>query len=78
MNGRSLCVSINQSEVGTLQEVNGLWSFQYAPDWIYHPKGFALSPHLPMTAISLMDGPSQRPAQWYFDNLLAPRPLPIF
>ena len=30
MNGRSLRASIDQTEVGTLQEVSGLWSFQYA------------------------------------------------
>ncbi len=70
MNSRSLCASINQCEVGTLQEVNGLWSFQYAPNWIDNPKGFALSPHLPLTTDALLDGASQRPAQWYFDNLL--------
>lgn len=30
MNGRALRASIHQAEVGTLQEVAGLWSFQYA------------------------------------------------
>ncbi len=29
MSGRSLRASINQTDVGTLQEVDGLWSFQY-------------------------------------------------
>ncbi len=38
MNGRSLRASINQTPVGTLQEVGGLWSFQYATDW---PNGSA-------------------------------------
>ena len=33
MNGRALRASINQAEVGTLQEVAGLWSFQYAADF---------------------------------------------
>jgi len=70
MNGRSLRASINQTEVGTLQEVAGLWSFQYASAWMSNPLGFALSPHLPMTEESLLDGASQRPVQWYFDNLL--------
>lgn len=70
MNGRSLCASINQIEVGVLQEVNGLWSFQYSKTWLENPQGFALSPHIPLKSESLLDGASQRPVQWYFDNLL--------
>lgn len=70
MSGRSLRASINQVAVGTLQEVSGLWSFQYEGDWLANPQGFALSPHLPLTAEPLLDGASRRPVQWYFDNLL--------
>lgn len=70
MSGRSLRASINQQEVGSLQEVAGLWSFQYTPDWLANPKGFALSPHIPLSAQPLLDGASQRAVQWYFDNLL--------
>ena len=70
MSGRSLRASINQQEVGSLQEVAGLWSFQYTPDWLANPKGFALSPHIPLSAQPLLYGASQRPVQWYFDNLL--------
>lgn len=70
MNGRSLRASINQTEVGTLKEVGGLWSFQYAGAWLDNPQRFALSPHLPLTTESLLDGASLRPVQWYFDNLL--------
>lgn len=70
MNGRSLRASINQTEVGTLEEVGGLWSFQYAEAWLDNPLSFALSPHLPLAIESLLDGASQRPVQWYFDNLL--------
>lgn len=70
MNDRSLRASINQQEVGSLKEVAGLWSFQYAVSWLNHPQAFALSPHLPLTAEPLLDGASQRPVQWYFDNLL--------
>lgn len=70
MNGRSLHASINETEIGTLQEVGGLWSFQYSGHWLDNPRGFALSPHLPMTTESLLDGASLRPVQWYFDNLL--------
>lgn len=70
MNGRSLRASINQIEVGTLQEVAGLWSFQYAAGWLADPLSFPLSPHLPLTTEPLLDGASKRPVQWYFGNLL--------
>ena len=70
MNGRSLRASINGMAVGTLQEVAGLWSFQYAADWLRNPQSFALSPHIPLTAEPLLDGATRRPVQWYFDNLL--------
>lgn len=70
MSGRSLRALINQTEVGRLQEVGGLWSFRYAQAWLDSPQGFALSPHLPLSTAPLLDGASQRPVQWYFDNLL--------
>ena len=41
MSGRVLHASINQMEVGTLQEVDGLRSFQYAAEWLNHPQRFA-------------------------------------
>ncbi|MDP2126025.1 MAG: HipA domain-containing protein [Pseudohongiella sp.] len=70
MNGRSLTAWINQTPVGTLQEVDGLWSFLYSNDWLTNPRCFSLSPHLPLSSEPLPDGASQRPVQWYFDNLL--------
>jgi serine/threonine-protein kinase HipA len=70
MSERSLLASINDTVVGTLREVNGLWGFQYAKDWLDHPQCFALSPHLPLSSDLLLDGASVRPVQWYFDNLL--------
>lgn len=70
MNGRSLRASINETVVGTLQEVAGLWSFQYAANWLSNPRSFALSQHLPLRAESLVYGASKRHVQWYFDNLL--------
>ncbi len=70
MSARSLTVAINQLEVGRLQEVSGLWSFQYSPAWLANPQRFALSPDLPLTSVVILDGASLRPVQWYFDNLL--------
>jgi serine/threonine-protein kinase HipA len=70
MSGRSLHASIDHTEVGTLREVDGLWGFQYTDTWVHEPLAFPLSPHLPLTVTPLLDGASQRPVQWYFDNLL--------
>lgn len=61
---------INQTPIGLLEEANGLWRFQYSADWLANPNSFALSTHLPLTPNALLDGSSQRPVQWYFDNLL--------
>ncbi len=70
MTGRSLRALINQTEVGALQEVNGLWSFTYSDAWLNDGQHFALSPHLPLTTEPQLDGATRRPVQWYFDNLL--------
>jgi serine/threonine-protein kinase HipA len=70
MSGRTLLACINQTAVGTLEEEAGLWGFRYAKTWLANPQAFALSPHLPLTDEFLLDGASQRPVQWYFDNLL--------
>lgn len=70
MTGRSLRALINQTEVGTLQEINGLWSFTYSDAWLNDGQHFALSPHLPLTTEPQLDGATRRPVQWYFDNLL--------
>lgn len=67
---RYLIASINRFEVGRLQEVSGVWRFQYSPEWLENPQGFALSPHLPLASETILDGASLRPVQWYFDNLL--------
>lgn len=67
---RSLVASVNGETVGELQEVNGLWAFQYSPGWLASPTRYALSPKLPLQAQPLVDGASLRPVQWYFDNLL--------
>lgn len=58
MSGRSLRASINQAPVGTLQEVAGLWSFQYEADWLASPEGFSLSPHLRLTIQYIQDDAS--------------------
>ncbi|WP_434776556.1 HipA domain-containing protein [Pseudomonas oryzihabitans] len=63
---RELLAWIDDRLVGRLRDKNGIWSFQYEPDW----QAFALCPQLPLQSEPLIDGSSQRPVQWYFDNLL--------
>jgi len=65
---RELVASINGRLVGRLLEKMNLWSFEYAGEWIEN--GFDLSPHLPRAAGRIDDGASERPVQWFFDNLL--------
>jgi serine/threonine-protein kinase HipA len=70
MNERVLQAYINDVLIGTLHEANGLWGFQYSHAWLETPNRYALSPQLPLTPNLVMDGATQRPVQWYFDNLL--------
>jgi serine/threonine-protein kinase HipA len=67
---RTLVGYLNHRRIGTLSEGNDLWSFQYDPAWAAAPDSFDLSPALPRSTILHQDGGSERPVQWYFDNLL--------
>lgn len=67
---RSLTVWIAQRRVGLLVEDAGLWRFDYDPAWLQADDGFDLSPALARAQGSIVDGASQRPVQWFFDNLL--------
>ena len=70
MNTRSLNVLINDHQVGTLTEENGIWAFQYNEAWCASAGGFAITNALPLTGSIQRDGSTHRPVQWYFDNLL--------
>lgn len=67
---RELQVVINSDHVGTLRDQSGIWSLEYAPAWIADPNGYDLSPTLPRSAGAILDGSTERPVQWFFDNLL--------
>jgi serine/threonine-protein kinase HipA len=67
---RTLTVYLNDSRIGTLSEGNDLWSFEYDAQWAKAPDSFDLSPSLQRMRLSHHDGGSDRPVQWYFDNLL--------
>lgn len=70
MTGRQLNVWINLDLIGVLSEHNGLWAFSYAPAWLEKSAAYPLSPHLPLQQEQHIDGATDRPVQWYFDNLL--------
>ena len=67
---RKLLAYLNGRAVGTLAEANDLWTFEYDPEWAGLPDSFDLSPALPRSRLLHEDGSSERPVQWYFDNLL--------
>ncbi|MBT9291830.1 HipA domain-containing protein [Prosthecodimorpha staleyi] len=70
MAARTLVASINGQPVGELGEVAGLWSFTYVESWLENAQRYPLSPHLALRAEPHIDGGSNRPVQWFFDNLL--------
>lgn len=67
---RQLKVFIDQTPVGTLSEGEDLWVFEYEASWAKAPGGFDLAPGLPRAQLRQADGGTNRPVQWYFDNLL--------
>lgn len=67
---RRLDVRMDDVPVGTLAETANLWRFTYAPEWLGNPHRFPLAPGLPLQDQAIADGGSNRPVQWYFDNLL--------
>jgi serine/threonine-protein kinase HipA len=67
---RSLAAYLNDIRIGTLSEGNDLWSFEYDAGWANAPNSFDLSPRLQRSQLEHHDGGSDRPVQWYFDNLL--------
>ena len=67
---RTLVVWKDDQRVGELRDAGNLWSFAYDPEWCHSPDAVALSPSLPLQQEPIEDGGSQRPVQWFFDNLL--------
>ncbi len=65
---RQLEVWLDQHRIGELHEQGNLWALHYDAAW--RANGFDLSPALPRSAGDIQDGGSQRPVQWFFDNLL--------
>jgi serine/threonine-protein kinase HipA len=67
---RTLDAFINEQRVGTLSEGEDLWRFEYDPQWASASDAYDLSPRLARSELVHTDGGTDRPVQWYFDNLL--------
>ncbi|MDR5880418.1 HipA domain-containing protein [Caballeronia sp. LZ032] len=70
MASRTLIAYANGQRIGALNDENGIWSFRYDSDWITAKDAFPLSPAFPLSSVRVTDGSSERPVQWFFDNLL--------
>ncbi|WP_281271273.1 HipA domain-containing protein [Pseudomonas luteola] len=60
----------NDELIGELVEVNNVWSFTYSDYWVARKDAFDLSPSLSKAHRTIVDGSTERPVQWFFDNLL--------
>ncbi len=67
---RTLDAFLNDQRVGTLSEGDDLWRFEYDANWASDSNAFDLSPRLTRSQNLHADGGTDRPVQWYFDNLL--------
>lgn len=70
MSIRSLRVLINGQWIGTLFDERDIWAFQYTDTWCNHASGFPITAAFPLHTSLQRDGATQRPVQWFFDNLL--------
>lgn len=68
---RTLIAYANGNRVGILTEESGIWSFEYDSQWASDRSAYPISPAFPFDATQrVVDGSSERPVQWFFDNLL--------
>jgi serine/threonine-protein kinase HipA len=67
---RTLEAFLNEQRVGTLSEGEDLWRFEYDVHWARASDAYDLSPRLARSELIHADGGTDRPVQWYFDNLL--------
>lgn len=67
---KMLVACINEHVVGYLRDEGGFWTFEYDQNWIARPDNYPISPALPVRQEKFVDAGSERPVQWFFDNLL--------
>jgi serine/threonine-protein kinase HipA len=65
-----LFVYANGQRVGALTDENGIWSFDYDEQWVVSNQAFPISPAFPLGDRRVTDTSTERPVQWFFDNLL--------
>ncbi|KVK90886.1 HipA domain-containing protein [Burkholderia cepacia] len=70
MASRTLIASANGLRMGALTDDKGVWSFTYDAQWLASPRAYPLSPAFPLRAGTFTDTSTDRPVQWFFDNLL--------
>ncbi|WP_144110746.1 HipA domain-containing protein [Paraburkholderia sp. BCC1886] len=70
MPDRQLVAWANGERIGVLEDRDDIWSFAYDTRWLASGSGFPLSPAFPLREEPFVDGSSNRPVQWFFDNLL--------
>lgn len=67
---RTLTAFANGVRMGTLTDDKGVWSFAYDAQWLASPDAYPLSPAFELRAAPFIDTSTDRPVQWFFDNLL--------
>jgi HipA-like protein len=70
MSTKTLIAYANGRRIGTLQDDKGVWSFGYDRSWKTSTDAFPISPAFPLQEERVVDTSSERPVQWFFDNLL--------
>ena len=70
MPNRRLVAWADRERMGVLEDRDDIWSFAYDPAWLASKNAFQLSPAFPLREEPFVDGSSNRPVQWFFDNLL--------
>ncbi|RDU96855.1 HipA domain-containing protein [Trinickia dinghuensis] len=67
---RELVAWANGERMGVVADNDDIWSFTYDPQWLASKSAFPMSPAFPLRQEPFIDGSSNRPVQWFFDNLL--------
>ncbi|MEX3958623.1 HipA domain-containing protein [Trinickia sp. EG282A] len=70
MSNKQLVAWANGERMGVVEDQDDIWSFAYDARWLISKNAFPLSPAFPLREEPFVDGSSNRPVQWFFDNLL--------
>lgn len=67
---RRLHIYAGGNMVGWLSDEGDIWSLTYDDGWRHSADAYDLSPALPRATANHHDGSTNRPVQWFFENLL--------